>query len=80
MKKKFGNTAHKVNVILSVFRDGEQLKGKEIVTRVKEQGYKVSDAHLKMFIYYNMLHKHLKKKEVNGVNHYFPIHKLSTRF
>jgi len=73
MKKKFGNTAHKVNVILDVFNQGEKLKGKEICQRVKERGYKVTDAHLRMFIYYNMLHKHMAKEEINGVNHYFPL-------
>ena len=71
--KKFGNTAHKVNVILSVFERGEKLKGKEIVRRVREKGYNITEPHLKMFIYYNMVHKHLKKEEVKGVNHYYPI-------
>ncbi len=70
-KLKFGNTADKVNVILSVFSDGEKLNGKEIVERVKRKGYSVSDSHLKMFIYYNMLYKHLVKEEVRGINHYF---------
>jgi hypothetical protein len=68
--KRFGNTAHKVKVILSVFNDGERLKGREIVKRVQRKGYSVDDAHLKMFIYYNMLYKHLRKEEINGVNHY----------
>ncbi len=71
--KKFGNTAHKVNVILSVFKPGEKLKGKEICRRVREKGYKITEAHLRMFIYYNMLYKHLKKEEVNGVSVYYPI-------
>ena len=71
--KKFGNVADKINVILSVFNDGEKLKGKEIVKRVTEKGYKIGDAHLRMFIYYNMLYKHLKKEEVNGTNRYFVI-------
>jgi hypothetical protein len=68
--KRFGNAAHKVKVILSVFNDGERLKGREIVKRVQRKGYSVDDAHLKMFIYYNMLYKHLRKEEINGVNHY----------
>lgn len=71
MKKKFGNTAHKVNVILDVFRQGEKLKGKEICKRVKKRGYQMTDAHLRMFIYYNMLYKHMAKEEVKGVNYYF---------
>ncbi|NOZ76443.1 MAG: hypothetical protein GXO65_01945 [Euryarchaeota archaeon] len=68
--KKFANTAVKINVIKSVFGEGEKLKGKEIVERVRAQGYKVKDANLKMFIYYNMLYKHLKKEDINGINHY----------
>lgn len=68
--KKFGNTADKVNAILSVFRDGEKLRGKEIVERMKRRGYEIGDAHLRMFIYYNMLYKHLRKEEVNGANCY----------
>jgi hypothetical protein len=71
--RKFGNTADKVNVILSVFREGEKLKGKEIVDRIKSKGYKVNDNNIKMFIYYNMLYEHLRKEEVKGVNRYFMI-------
>jgi RNA-splicing ligase RtcB len=73
MVKKFGNAAHKAKVILSVFKEGEKLNGKEIVRRIKRQGYNVNPAHINMFIYYNMLHKHLQKEEINGVNHYFVI-------
>lgn len=71
--RKFGNTADKVNVILSVFREGEKLKGKEIVDRIKNKGYKINDNNIKMFIYYNMLYEHLQKEEVKGVNRYFMI-------
>lgn len=71
--KKFGNAADKINVILSVFEDDESLKVKEITERVKERGYNVKDAHLRMFIHYNMLYKHLRKKEVDGTNKYFII-------
>ncbi len=67
---RFGNTSHKINVILSVFQDGEKLPGKEIAQRVKSQGYKVKDSHLNMFIYYNMLHKHLQREKINGTNLY----------
>lgn len=68
--KKFGNASDKTNVILSVFNEGERLRGKEIVERVKMRGYNIRDAHLRMFIYYNMLYKYLKKEEINGSNHY----------
>lgn len=71
--KKFGNAADKINVILSVFRENESLKVREITERVKSKGYNIKDAHLRMFIYYNMLYKHLKKKEINGSNRYFVI-------
>jgi len=68
--KRFGNTSHKINVILSVFENGEKLKGEEIVNRVKMLGYNVRDSHLNMFIYYHMLHKYLRKERVNGTNYY----------
>lgn len=68
--KKFGNTAVKINVIKSVFDDDEKLKGKDICERVRAQGYNVKDNNLKMFIYYNMLYKHLQKEDVKGINHY----------
>lgn len=69
--KKFGNTTEKVKVILSVFRHGEKLQGKEIVERVKQRGYELREQHLRMFIYYQMLYKHLMKEEVDGVNRYY---------
>lgn len=68
--KKFDNTAHKVNIILNVFRHGERLKGSDIAMRIKRLGYRVNEGNLKMFIYYNMLHKYLRKEPVNGINHY----------
>ncbi len=71
--KKFGNSAGKVKAVLSVFDDGEKLNGKEICSRMKEQGYRVDDGHLKMFIYHNMLYKHLEKEDVRGVNLYYKI-------
>ncbi len=71
--KKFGNTATKIKVILDVFNHGEKLKGKEIAQRIKEMGYRVNEGNIKMFIYYNMLHRYLKKEAINGVNHYFLI-------
>ncbi len=71
--KKFGNAAGKVKAVLSVFEEGEKLNGKEICIRMNEQGYRVADGHLKMFIYHNMLYKHLEKEDVKGVNHYYTI-------
>ncbi|MFQ6135753.1 MAG: hypothetical protein ACE5PM_01075 [Candidatus Hydrothermarchaeales archaeon] len=68
--KKFVNTADKVDVILSVFKDGEKLKGKEIARRIREKGYNVDEGSVKMFIYYHMLYQYVKRERVNGVNHY----------
>lgn len=69
--KKFGNAASKVQAVLDVFDEGEKLNGKEICDRMKSDGYRIEDTHLKMFIYHNMLYKHLEKEAVKGVNHYF---------
>ncbi|MEE9593991.1 MAG: hypothetical protein V3V92_01185 [Candidatus Hydrothermarchaeales archaeon] len=69
--KRFGNTSDKINVIIGVFEEGEKLKGNEIAQRVQTQGYKIRTNHLNMFIYYNMLHKHLDREKVNGTNYYF---------
>ncbi len=71
--KKFGNAAGKAKAILSVFEEGEKLNGKEICVRMEEQGYRIKDGHLKMFIYHNMLYKHLEKEGIKGVNHYYVI-------
>ena len=68
--KKFGNAADKINVILSVFNEDERLKIRDIASRVKDMGYNIKDAHLRMFIYYNMIYKHLKKEDINGTNRY----------
>jgi hypothetical protein len=68
--KKFGNAADKINVILSVFNADERLKIRDIASRVKDKGYNIKDAHLRMFIYYNMIYKHLKKEDINGTNRY----------
>ncbi|RLF61357.1 MAG: hypothetical protein DRN25_00510 [Thermoplasmata archaeon] len=68
---KFKNTPHKIKVILNAFRDGEKLTGDEIARRIRKMGYKVDPAHIKMFIYYHMLHKYLKKEVIRGVNYYF---------
>lgn len=69
--KKFNNTAEKINVIRNVFRQGEKLNGREIANRIKRLGYRVEEGNLKMFIYYNMLYKHLNKEYVNGTNRYY---------
>jgi len=68
--RKFGNTAHKVNAILETFGDGEKLKGNQIAERLERYGFRVNEANIKMFIYHNMVYKHLRKESVNGVNHY----------
>lgn len=68
--KKFGNASDKTNAILRVFDTGEKLSGKDIVERMRRQGYNIKDAHLRMFIYYNMLYKYLKKEEIQGANRY----------
>jgi len=68
--RRFGNMANKINAIKGVFNDGEKLKGREIAERLKRQGYRVNERNLLMFIYHRMLHKHLKKEVVNGINFY----------
>ena len=68
--KRFKNGKHKVSVILSVFKSDEELKGKEICRRIHEKGYKITEIHLRMFIYHRLVHKYLKKERVKGVNRY----------
>ncbi|MFQ6136109.1 MAG: hypothetical protein ACE5PM_02900 [Candidatus Hydrothermarchaeales archaeon] len=68
--KKFSNVASKANAIVGVFRDGERLKGKEIVRRLKARGYRVKEENIRMFIYHHMLYKHLRKEAVQGINYY----------
>ncbi|WP_456474966.1 hypothetical protein [Candidatus Pyrohabitans sp.] len=68
--KKFGNTANKVRAILEVIQPGEVVNGRTIAERLAERGYRVNEGHIKMFIYYNMLYRHLRKVRINGVNHY----------
>jgi len=72
--KKFGNTAIKTKAILGVFSDGEKLKGDEITERLVDQGYMAKNRNVQMFIYHYMIHKHLEKETIDGVNHYSPIH------
>ncbi len=69
--RKFSNTSEKVKAVLSVFNRGEKLSIKEIAGRLDAVGYKMKDAHLRMFIYYNMLYQHLKKEEIRGTSHYY---------
>ena len=59
--RRFRNTTDKIRVILSVIKPEEKLTGTEIVRRIKRLGYKVNEGHIKMFIYYHMLHKYLNK-------------------
>lgn len=73
MMKKFFNTSNKKDVILSVFEDGEKLKGREIAKRVAEIGYKVEESSVKMFIYYHMQYQYLMKERVKGVNYYYKL-------
>ena len=68
--KRFKNKPDKINAILSVFREGEELRVKDIVERLREEGYRVKFAHLRMFIYYHMLYKHLKKRRKNNTTYY----------
>jgi hypothetical protein len=69
--KKFGNTANKINAILSAINHGERLTGRQIAERIKKMGYRVNEGNIKMFIYYNMLHKYLAKESIKGVNYYY---------
>ncbi|MFQ5887314.1 MAG: hypothetical protein ACE5HY_01300 [Candidatus Hydrothermarchaeales archaeon] len=71
--KKFFNTSNKVDVILSVFNDGEKLKGREIARRIEDMGYRVNESSVKMFIYYHMMYQYLQKERVNGVNYYYKL-------
>jgi repressor of nif and glnA expression len=68
--KKFRNAAKKIDVILSVFNDGEKLESREIVQRIREKGYEINDSHLRMFIRYHMLYEHLRKECTKGPSRY----------
>ncbi|MFV2041045.1 MAG: hypothetical protein ACC644_03540 [Candidatus Hydrothermarchaeales archaeon] len=68
--KKFDNMANKINAIKSVFRDGEKLKGKEIVSRLEDSGYRVNERNVLMFIYHRMMHKYVQRDVINGINIY----------
>jgi DNA-binding winged helix-turn-helix (wHTH) protein len=68
--RKFDNMANKINAIRNVFRDGEKLKGRDIVTRLQKDGYKVNERNVLMFIYHRMLHKYLSREVINGINVY----------
>jgi len=68
--KKFDNMADKIRAIKNVFRDGEPLKGKEIVARLTSSGYRVKERNVLMFIYHRMLYKYLNKNVINGINVY----------
>jgi len=71
-RKKFANNIDKVKAILGVFRKREKLTGDEIAERLEDRGYRVKSGHLKMFIRYRMLYKHLKK-EVIGRKIYYSL-------
>ncbi len=68
--RKFENMANKINAIKHVFRDGERLKGKVIVKRLKDAGYRVNERNVLMFIYHRMLHKYVQREVINGINVY----------
>lgn len=68
--KKFKNMPHKLSTILSVFESGETLSTREIAKRVRHKGYKMNDAHLRTFIYHNMLYKFIERERVRGTNIY----------
>jgi FtsZ-interacting cell division protein ZipA len=68
--RKFENVANKVNAIKGVFRDGEKLRGKDIVKRLEDTGYRVNERNILMFIYHRMLHKHVQREVTNGINVY----------
>lgn len=68
--KKFDNIANKINAIKRVFNDGEQLRGKDIVNRLKHEGYNVNERNIVMFMYHRMLYKHVQRRVVNGLNLY----------
>jgi hypothetical protein len=68
--RKFENMANKINAIKEVFKDGERLKGKEIVHRLKDAGYKVNERNVLMFIYHRMLYKYVRREVINGINVY----------
>lgn len=71
--KTFRNSHTKVKTILSVFEGYEKLTIKDIITRLEDRGYTIKKNHLRMFIYYNMLFKYLKKESVRGVCYYYLI-------
>jgi len=68
--RRFWNTASKVKAILEVIQPGEVVDGRTIAKRLQERGYQVNEGSIKMFIYYHMLHRYLKKVRKGGVNHY----------
>ncbi len=68
--RKFGNTANKVRGILDVVREGEKVTARVIAGRLRVMGYRAKEGHIRMFIHYYMLHKHLERVRVNGINHY----------
>jgi len=70
---KFGNTANKIKAILGVIKENELIKGSDIAHRLSEKGYTVEDGNINMFIYHNMLYKHLTRERIKGINYYAPL-------
>ncbi len=71
---KFGNTANKIKAILSVIKNNEMVKGREIAKRLSDIGYTVDEGNINMFIYHNMVYKHLSRERIKGINYYTPTH------
>jgi len=68
--KRFDNMANKINAIKEVFRDGEWLRGRDIVSRLQKAGYSINERNLLMFIYHRMQYKYLKREVMDGINVY----------
>ncbi|KKL72535.1 hypothetical protein LCGC14_2083960, partial [marine sediment metagenome] len=73
VRNKFFNTSDKKDVILSVFKTGDMMRGSVITKRIKKLGYRVDEQEIKMFIYYHMIHQYLEKEKIKGVNYYYRI-------
>jgi len=71
--RRFKNSRAKAKEIMGVFNSGEKLTVREIRERLEKRGYKIEDRHLRMFIYYNMLFKYLRREKQRGVTYYYPL-------
>ncbi len=71
--RRFKNSRAKAKEIMRIFNSGEKLTVREIRERLEKRGYKIEDRHLRMFIYYNMLFKYLRREKQRGVTYYYPL-------